>query len=617
MNTLGRIIFIFCIFLAVFIGCSKHVPVILISLDTLRPDHLSCYGYKRKTSPCLDEFARINAVLFESAYAQAPYTLPSHMSMLTGLYPEAHGVLSPAVDDPDTGEPRTATLAPSVRTLAQMLRDTGYFTSAFTDGGLVSACYGFDNGFSEYRDERAEEGSCNGFRRFGPDLHAWIREHAKERFFLFIHTFDTHGPYKPPQPFSTRFCDQAPGRGLPEIDLSIPSFLNHHHYQELDRFDSLQEVVDAYDGCIAYADSELGKLFSLLDELGIFDEALVIVTSDHGEAFMENGLTIGHGVFLFNEEVRIPLLIKFPGARHAGKSVGHVVESVDIVPTVLSCLGIPVHEKNTLHGQNLLSGLDENIWEKKHAYGLSPGTGMNRYFIQDDVKYIEGSRDENGSALMRILKPVDPVCYDSPEKPYFLCGQQIYYDLENDPLGILELFSREDRLFDLSRSYLESNAPQLIDRKLFESYCSAADRISADAFAWGEKHGTGLFFKNEIDPEKVKALAGLGYGGIAETGHMSLPRRDVPSRSFPQPPVTDRSLLNAGDLLQRRLFELSENEMPPRGPCMSLYTEALDSYNKFLVQHPDKSVWTAWRVKALDIIINRCASKGGFEISPQ
>jgi len=278
----GNLVLVLAFFLT---ACSqdKGRAVILISLDTLRQDHLGCYGYHRNTSPNIDRLAREDGIVFEAAYAQAPLTLPSHMSMLTGLYPEAHQVLLPKVKEGKAG--KTDRLSERVVTLAEAIKSEGYKTSAFTDGLLVAKRFGFSQGFDEYRDKRNKLGD-NGFRRFGEPLRKWIDRNSSSDFFLFIHTYDTHAPYAPPEPFLGRFRGEPPARELPETSLTFCSFLGIHNAVRLGQYENLQAVVDDYDGCVAFVDDELGKLFGQLKDLGLFEESLIVVTSDHGEVFL-------------------------------------------------------------------------------------------------------------------------------------------------------------------------------------------------------------------------------------------------------------------------------------------------------------------------------------------
>jgi arylsulfatase A-like enzyme len=335
--------------------------------------------------------------------------------------------------------------------MAEILGEHGFKTSAFTDGMLVQGKFGFDRGFGEYRDEASMNHEENGFRRNGTKLHRWIQRHSDEDFFLFFHTYDIHGPYVAPEPFRSRYDAEPPGRELPSASLLHCSLLAKHAGLNLEQYASIQETVNAYDGGIAYVDHEMGKLFDLLKREGLWEEALIVITSDHGELFMENGLTIGHGLGLYNEEMLVPLLIKLPGSRHGGTRVDHIVESVDILPTVLAALNVPV--PGDLHGQNLIAGVEEGRWKKDHAFGISPNSGYNHYLFRDGVKYIEAVSDPWGNLVRghfrpMILESMVPPPIDGFHEPRDMNEwlRLFYYDIRLDPLGVTEAFHRGDRI---------------------------------------------------------------------------------------------------------------------------------------------------------------------------
>jgi arylsulfatase A-like enzyme len=376
--------------------------VVLISLDTLRADHLGFEGYRRDTSPNLDAFARDEAVAFVTAYAQSTYTLPSHMSIMTGLYPEAHGVLTSQTTT-ENGTRRVPRLSSGIATLAEILATDGFATTAFTDGLMVDGRYGFDRGFDDYRDLNNDELERNGFRKFRDAVRAWISEHSSHDFFLFLHTYDTHSPYVAPEPFRSRFTGKPPGRERPSGSLVHASMLRVHGAMRLHQYPTLQHLIDAYDGGIAYVDHEVGALFAHLKREGLWDQSLIIITSDHGELFLENNLMIGHGLGAYNEEVRIPLLIKFPGSKFAGRRVDHVVESIDLLPTILAALGLRVPEY--VQGQNLLAGIERDEWSKRHAFGVSPNSGYNHYLLKDGFKFIGAVEDPYGHRIRGHFEP--------------------------------------------------------------------------------------------------------------------------------------------------------------------------------------------------------------------
>lgn len=588
-------------------GCRRSEPrtVILISLDTLRQDHLGCYGYPRETSPNLDRFAADEAVLFNAAYVQAPYTLTSHMSMLTGLYPEAHGVLESMIPTPE-GRGVPARLPDDVATLSECLKNGGFFTSAFTDGGLMNRKHGHDQGFDEYRDERKPSHAENGFRKFHEPLHAWIDAHVEEDFFLFIHTFDTHAPYDPPEPYRSLFEGHDPARELPESSLAYAAMLGVHHTQDLFQFDGLPEIVDRYDGSIAFVDHEVGELFDLLKRLDRWTDALIVVTSDHGEQFMENDLMIGHGVCMTNEVMLVPLLMKLPGSKHAGKRVEHVVESVDIMPTVLEALGLPVPQQ--VQGQNLLAGLDGRGWAKDHAYGTSPHTGGNHFLLRDRIKFIEGVRSPPDRRPEASVQPMAPPFTHPPKTPYQVdrkTNTMLYYDFDVDPLGVSELLRRGDRAYHLASYPFEWKSEAVDDDGLLLKFKEAAREIAA---ASRELHGA--FREVEatelLTAEEVRQLEALGYGGMiggTRTEGAALPKG---SRQLVRAePVVDRSLLHSGD---RFLWRCMRAEKSGTSLILSAEFEAdlersRADYEAFRIAHPGKEHWVKWRLQLLDWIM--------------
>jgi arylsulfatase A-like enzyme len=277
--------------------------VLLVSLDTVREDHLSLAGYARETSPALAAFAK-DAVVFEQAIAPFPSTTASHMSMLTGLHPCAHRVIVPSVS-----------LAPGVPTLAQVLAGAGYATGAVTEDGLIRGEAGFDRGFDEYRDV-----VWTGEEPLGlfPDTiefaRAWLVRHADLPFFFFLHTYQPHVPFKVAPYYRTLF---VPPAGAADAQIQAA----------------------AYDAGLRYTDDYLASLFGWLARAGLLERTLVIVTSDHGTEFGEHG-GIGHARGVYDEQVHVPLLFRHPTLVRGGRRIGEPVSSVDILPTVLGLLGI-------------------------------------------------------------------------------------------------------------------------------------------------------------------------------------------------------------------------------------------------------------------------------------
>ncbi len=306
--------------------------IILISLDTMRPDHLGTYGYDRPTSPAIDRFAA-SAVVFEDAVAQASATLSSHASILTSRIPRHHGA---------SFSDRRA-LGTAVPTLAGLLREAGYRTVAFTGGGQMDRRFGLDRGFEEYRETKLNQ----NFRETAGLGIRWLRAHREERVFLFLHTYEPHHPYI--------------ARGLPgfesDYDGPLPPIISVELLKEInlgsraiDERD-LRHIVNAYDTDLRSTDDGFGRLHRFLRRQGFLEDALIVLTSDHGEEFGEHGTVGWHGHTLYEELLRVPLIVKLPGNAHGGTRVSSSVRSLDIAPTILDLAGVPIPE--TFQGVSL------------------------------------------------------------------------------------------------------------------------------------------------------------------------------------------------------------------------------------------------------------------------
>jgi arylsulfatase A-like enzyme len=278
---------------------SRTSNVILVSIDTLRADHLGAYGAKTPT-PNLDRFAA-EGVLFENVVAPYPSTTASHMSMLTGLYPDVHGILAPV-----------GQLSEDVLTLAELFATNGYQTAAVTEDGMVAAKAGFARGFGFYREFKDwDPARTDGYVREGvSSALEWLDRHRGERFFFFL-----HNPYAPPDEFRAAVAEEVAAK------------------TGLDRDRAL------YEGEVLYTDHEIGRLLSGLDERGLADDTVVVVTADHGEAFGEHG-TIGHGWFLNDAVLSVPLVMRAPWEIPAGVRVPTPVSLVDVTPTLLQLAGL-------------------------------------------------------------------------------------------------------------------------------------------------------------------------------------------------------------------------------------------------------------------------------------
>jgi arylsulfatase A-like enzyme len=318
---------------------NKGTNVILISIDTLRADHLGCYGYERDTSPHIDKLASEGA-LFINSFSTSPWTLPSHVSIMTSLYGIHHQVYY-------SGEK----IAPSVLTLADLLRKNDFFTCAFTGGGFVSAQYGFAKGFDAYYEGRGGVFHMNSAELIYDSFSNWIDNNRGKRFFLFLHTYQPHNPYVCPHPYNTRFLDKDAKwehvnflgylGGKPGIYKTLPD-------------EERKNAVGLYDGEISYLDEKLiGPLVTKLKETSLYEKTMIIFTSDHGEEFFDHKAW-DHGHSLYNESIRVPLIIKFPKDRFNGMKIPQTISLVDIMPTILEEIGIECPD-TLIDGKSLFS----------------------------------------------------------------------------------------------------------------------------------------------------------------------------------------------------------------------------------------------------------------------
>ena len=354
--------------------------VVLISIDTLRADHLSLYGYGRRTSPRLDAWAARSAVMFEHAVVSAPWTLPSHASLLSGIDADRHG-----------GVNHGAPVPPGLKILPEYLRAAGYRTLAITGGGWMRPEYGFARGVDLYRYwppgvEKQDELELGVAR-----AREWLERWSGDPFFLFFHTFEVHSPHRRRQPYFAALA----GSSDPDADSIITeksftgpedgfllrkSFFWHRKGAQPQltpvAADEIQEVIDRYDSAIALTDDMIGRLLKHLEELGLNRNTVVIVTSDHGDAFGDKGLA-SHG-YLYDFNLLVPLIIALPEGAGGGRRVVEQVRSVDVLPTVLDILGLPVPpELDGTSLRDLLEGRPDDASREAWSYAASSNRGIS------------------------------------------------------------------------------------------------------------------------------------------------------------------------------------------------------------------------------------------------
>jgi tetratricopeptide (TPR) repeat protein len=407
-------------------GCSRHegetyrgAPVILISIDTLRADHLPMFGYRSVDTPALDALRR-DGILFTNAYSQVPLTLPSHAAMFTGLLPPDNHVRN------NIGY----SLDAKVPTLPGLLHDAGYATggavSAFVLRGSAGLAKSFD--FYDDRIENVPGKPVSGLQRSGTITESiakeWVSQHDGGPFFFFLHLYEPHSPYTPPEPFFSRYASK-------------------------------------YDGEIATADSIVGDFITFLKNRGIYDNAIVVFLSDHGEGLSQHG-DPEHGIFLYREEIHVPLVVKLPKSARAGQTIADPVALVDVLPTItqLTATAPPAH----IDGVSLFAKHDAN--RRIYSETLYPRIHLgwsDLYSLTDhQFEFIKAPRAE-------------------------------LYDVVRDPGEQKNVITAERRVYASMRADLDRMAPP------YES-------------------------PSRVDPEEAKKLTALGYlGSTAATPSGPLP----------------------------------------------------------------------------------------------
>jgi len=428
-------VMLLCGITLLFIGCSgdqislrgKPHPVIIFDIDTLRADALHCYGAEEATSPFIDEFAQ-QSILFEEAYAQAPNTPPSQSSIFTSLYPRVHGRIHGRDRLPD-----------GVTTLAEILRDEGYRTAAFVDGGFMAPKSGLNQGFETYL---SRPGGLKGLASNGPYVLDWIHAHARENFLLLVHTYDVHSPYHAIEPYQEMFTKAlpAPSPGFePESKFLKKIMLRCRRGERnliADR--DINYAHARYKGCVRYVDSWIGTFLETLGDLDLLDRSTIVLISDHGEEFQEHGSVLHEK--LYRTITHIPFIIRQPGST-PGLRIRKVVESIDMMPTILELVG--VQPPSFLQGRSLLplinSGKIGVTWGNT-SFGESPLFGGREYAIQDHFH------------LLRSLKT----------------GEEELYDMSTDPMESVDLAT--GRPEDLRRmgKILDSWEASCASRKSFK-----------------------------------------------------------------------------------------------------------------------------------------------------
>ncbi|MGA1825002.1 MAG: tetratricopeptide repeat protein [bacterium] len=398
-------------------GQTQKTNVLLITIDTLRPDHLSCYGYKEIKTSNIDSLAK-DGICFTSAYTPVPITLPSHATILTGQYPIMHNVRNNG----------TFHLSQESITLAEIFKSMGYQTGAFVGAFVLDSRFHLNQGFDVYNDrmDNGEKGNELFFdeRRAEKVVHSaieWLTNVKESPFFLWIHCFDPHAPYDPPPAYQPIV---SPYQKNMEIAL--------------------------YDGEIAYVDKCLGELFTTMEKLGIYDTTLICFTADHGESINEHGEP-SHAIFIYDSTLHVPLIFRYPGVIKKNVKTEELISTVDIAPTILNLLGITVHDDSIMQGEALL-GPDGSL------------TSRNDYAIFCETYY--PLFNHRWSALEGLR---------SREWKYIRAPKAELYNLIDDPRELKNLYKEKGDIARLMEERLEEMKERSSSKKIDTSTRKALD----------------------------------------------------------------------------------------------------------------------------------------------
>jgi arylsulfatase len=411
--------------------------IVLISIDTLRADFLGCYNAQMKTSPELDEFARHN-VIFRNVTSQAPTTAPSHKSIFYSVYPTVHKTTIQTIPQEKVKSP------------VEIIRAAGFQTAAFTGGGQLSHTLGFSKGFDTYWEPKVSTKFKHSFAEMEPAAFNWLEKHYKDKFFLFLHTYEAHCPYDPPEKFYVKWSAWYDG-DLSKNTACFSNYLPHPRPTDYEYIRSL------YSAEVNYVDSFLGKVFQKLKALGIYENTLIIFLSDHGESLGEKGY-VGH-CQLYQVQLQVPLILHIPGV--GSTQIDAPLELIDVMPTIFDLLKIK--SAYPFQGKSIMPLIYEpRVFE------------TNRPLISEEQERV---RIRSGDFALSFFPHGEP-------------GEELF-DLRTDPQEI------ED---------ISNNNPVAVKR-LKDRYFQIVNESKnlSSLFILDSKN------KREMDPETIEQLKSLGY----------------------------------------------------------------------------------------------------------
>jgi len=358
----------------------RSTKFIIIVLDALRADHVGVYGYGRNTAPHLDALAQ-QSFIFTNAFSAASYTLASTASLFTSTYWPRHKVIGTSDKLPAT-----------VVTLAEVLKENGFSTAAFSHAPYVTETFGFHQGFDHFDwiEHKYHFDPSVPFRNAA----TWLSNNRPSSFMIYIHIMPPHTPYSPPPPFKTAFTDpNYGGNAIPSATYILKMDSREVPFEEGD----VQWLIDCYDGNIMYADAALGEFFALLKAMELYDETTIIVTSDHGEAFGEHGRFM-HNSTVYDEMIHIPLVVKPAEGAERGAYITEVVSNIDIMPTLLDMATIN-YQKLDLQGRNFRKRLQGK--RLNHPRFVLANSAVGTFCVRTDHFKLIYSAD-GGVKLFRV-----------------------------------------------------------------------------------------------------------------------------------------------------------------------------------------------------------------------
>jgi arylsulfatase A-like enzyme len=384
-------------------GCN----IVLITIDALRADHLGAYGYPRNTSPNIDALAT-RSVLFERAFTVWPQTSESIASMMSSRYPGQTGVTDLHMPIPVDEE-----------MMAEILRDHGYKTAGFVTNGNIGRDYNFDQGFDEFYEiwKTPVMGLKNGSNRTPTNelLIPWLEQRARNKFFLWVHYIDPHAPYAPAPPHDRQFVNDRYYAPNQRINSSlIPAKVLLENASEVDP----EFYVAQYDGEVRTADDEVGELISVLSERGFMNDTVIMISADHGENMWDSKGYFGHGDYVTNSVIHIPLLISMPGG--CGLNVQEPVSNIDYTPTILDLVGIDI-SNYSFEGRSLAPLALGGSAPKRILFGQNSDT---YYLIDGDYKLIWKINSSDGKLYNITADPLESTPLSGPDEDKFIISEK-------------------------------------------------------------------------------------------------------------------------------------------------------------------------------------------------